>query len=626
MPPSGASGTHDSPSGTIPAAMNITPQMRRRTLTGVLGAAMICIAAWPAVAAGLSALHLDWHPSGDWALLAMRIEDVGHTTPLLGPYSRFGWNHPGPLLFWVLALPYHLLGWSARSMLAATAFLNAASLAGTVALAWRRGRLPLAALTTFALVILTHTMGPELLRDPWNPYITLLPVALLVMLCWSGAEGDRWAWPAAIAVGSFIVQSHIGYAVIVIGVVAISLFLAWWNRAEVAVLPSTPRARRALIVTSALVLVICWTPVLIDQFFDSGNLTAVTSYFLNSTDRPAGLHDALAQAASNLPVRDTGWLGALPVVGADGAVEGGELLALLLPVTLYVAALALAFATRARSAGRFQLIVGAAVISGVLATSRITGPMFGYLIRWWWVLACLWWLSITWSILSAALAWTRTPRAVKQVLPILVVGLCLLPSYRDARTSARAADVAATPEPSNSRLLHDLLPPLIGTLGSLDQVQVVRVEMVNSTWGTMADGVRYAITHAGDQIAVDSQYGFKFGEHRSADRLDADAVVWVVSADAVRIWGQLPNVRTIAIWDPLSAEDRLIYTAYEQLLRDQLTAAGRPDLANALTNGGGGVDTGSVGLDGVDPELVRRVEAVRRRGDPIGIFLTVNPD
>jgi len=570
-------------------------------------------------------MHIDWHPSGDWALLAMRIEDVGHATPLLGPYSRFGWNHPGPLLYWVLAVPYHLLGWSARSMLAATAFLNAAALAGTVALAWRRGRLPLAALTTFALVILTHTMGPELLRDPWNPYITMLPVALLVMLCWSGAEGDRWAWPAALAVGSFIVQSHIGYAVIVIGVVVSAMFLAWRQRTEVALLPSTPRARRLLIITTALVLVMCWTPVLIDQFFGSGNVAAITSYFVNSTDRPAGLHDALAQAAGNLPVRDTGWLGALPIVGADGAVEGGDLIALLLPVGLYFAALAVALATRARSAVRFQLIVGVAVISGVLATSRITGPMFGYLIRWWWVLACLWWLSITWSLFSATLSWTRTPLVLRQILPIAVVGLCLLPASRDARTSAHAADFAAAPEPSNNRLLHDLLPPLIGTLGSLDQVHVVRVEMVNSTWGTMADGVRYAITHAGDEIAVDAQYGFKFGEQRSADRIEADAVVWVVSADAVRIWGQLPNVRTIVIWDPLSAEERSIYTVDELLLRDQLTAAGRADLATALTNGGGGVDTGSVGLDGVDPELVRRVEAVRRRGDPIGIFLTLTP-
>lgn len=605
--------------------MDMTPQTRRTAFTAVLGTTFICIAAWPAVAAGLSALHLDWFPSGDWALLAMRIEDVGHATPLLGPYSRFGWNHPGPLLYWTLAAPYHLLGWSAPSMLAATAFLNAAALGGTVALAWRRGRLPLAGLTTLALCMLTSTMGPELLRDPWNPYVTVLPLALLVMLCWSAAEGDRWAWPAAVAVGSFIVQSHIGYAVIVIAIGVAAMTLAWRNRADHTVLPRGSRQRGLLLAVVTAVILICWVPVLIDQFFGSGNLTAIASYFIDSTDRPAGLHDAFAQAANNLSTGDAGWLGGFALVGADGAVEGGPLSALLVPIALYMVTLTAAITSGARSALRFQIMTGVAVASGIVATSRITGPMFGYLIRWWWVLACLWWLSILWSTISAALTWTRTPAIARRILPIAVVGLCLVSAFGDARSTAYAADHAPPPEPSNSLLLRDLLPPLIAELGSLDDVHDVRVEMVNSTWGTMADGVRYAIRHAGDELVVDPQYGFKFGEHRSADSRDADAVVWVVSADAVRIWGQLPNVRTIAIWDPLRVDERAAYIVDEELLRDQLTTAGRPDLATALTNGGGGVDTGSVGLDGVDPDLVRRVESVRRRGDPIGIFLTILP-
>jgi len=605
--------------------MTITPTQRRTAITSVLGVALICIAAWPAIATGLSAQHLDWHPSGDWGLLAMRIEDVGHATPLLGPYSRFGWNHPGPLLYWILAVPYHLLGWSARSMLASTALINAIALGGTVALAWRRGRLPLAALTTLALSILTHTMGPELLRDPWNPYITVLPVALFVTLCWSGADGDRWAWPAAIAVGSFIVQSHIGYAVIIFGVAGTSVLLAWQNRKSVALLPVDRRHRRVLLGITTFVTLACWLPVLFDQFFRSGNISAIVSYFLTSSDRPAGIHDALAQAAANLPLPDVGWLGALRVVGSDGAVEGGNLLSLLLPVTIYAGALAVALAVRARSAVRFQILTGVAVVCGVLATSRITGPMFGYLIEWWWVLACLWWLSIVWSITNAVVCWPRTPVPVRRLLPVALVAICLVGGFRTSRTTAQAADLAVAPEASNSLLLHDLLPPLIGTLGSMPEVHAVRVETINSTWGTMSDGVRYAITHAGDQVVVDPQYGFKFGEQRSADRVQADAVVWVVHGDAVRIWAALPNVRTIAIWDPLPTEQRAAYFLEEALLQEQLVAAGRPDLATALTNGGGGVDSGSIGLEGVDQDLVRRVEAIRRKGDPIGLFLSLTP-
>lgn len=594
-----------------------------RRPASLLGVALIVIAVWPAVASGLSALHLDWHPSGDWALLAMRIEDVGHATPLLGPYSRFGWNHPGPLLYWVLAIPYHLLGWSARSMLAATAFLNAAAVGGTVALAWRRGRLPLAALTTVALCLLMHTMGPEVLRDPWNPYITLLPLALFVMVCWSAAEGDRWCWPLAIAIGSFIVQSHIGYAVIIAGVAGASLLLAVRTRGSIPLLPPDRRARRWFVASTSLVTAVCWLPVLIDQFLSTGNLSAIATYFLTSDDRPAGIHDAITQAAGNLPLRDAAWLGALPVVGADGAVEGGAPAALLLPIAVYIGALLASLRTGARSAMRLQLLCGVAVASGVIATSRITGPMFGYLIRWWWVLACLWWLSIVWSLISSALAWSRTPSPVTRLLPALLLASCLVVSFRSARITAHTADHATPPEASNSLLLHDLLPPLIGALGSLPDVHAVRVETINSTWGTMADGVRYAITHTGDELVVDPHYGFKFGVQRSADRADADAVVWVVHADAVRLWEQLPNVRTIAIWDPLDPDQRAAYIIDETLLQQQLRAAGREDLATALTNGGGGVDTGSEGLDGVDQELVRRVEAIRRQGDPIGIFLSV---
>ena len=602
--------------------MDITPETRRTALSAAVGIALICIAAWPAVATGLSAQHIDWHPSGDWGLLAMRIEDVGHNTPLLGPYSRFGWNHPGPLLFWVLAIPYHLLGSSAHSMLAACALVNAIALAGCVAIAWRRGGLPLATITTTLLCLLTRTMGPELLRDPWNPYITLLPLALFLMLCWSATEGDRWSWPLLIAVGSFIVQSHVGYAIIVLVLVVATVAMCWRDRRSVPILPVDRRRRRWLLTMTAVVTVVCWAPVLIDQFFGTGNLAAIVSYFVHSTDRPAGLHDAIAQAAANLPWRDATWLGTLQPTGVDGAVEGGRIAALLVPILLYAVALVAAHRSGARSAVRLQVLTGSAVAAGIFATSRITGPMFGYLIRWWWVLAMLWWLSILWSLFEALVRWSRFPALLRQALPIGLIALGLVTGLRLAAPTARAADLADPPEASNSMLLRDLLPPLISTLEASPEIHSVRVETVNSTWGTMADGVRYELAHQGFGVVVDSEFAYKFGEQRSSDRLDPDATVWVVHGDAVRIWGLLPNVETIAIWDPLSSDARADYVVDERLLQEQLTAAGRPDLATALTNGGGGVDSGSVGLPGVDPELVTRVEAIRRRGDPIGLFLS----
>ena len=73
--------------------------------------------ALPAIACGAVALPFlvtlvatvseRWYPGSDDGLEVLRIADVGgRHTPLTGVISRFGWDHPGPLLFYVLA-PFH---------------------------------------------------------------------------------------------------------------------------------------------------------------------------------------------------------------------------------------------------------------------------------------------------------------------------------------------------------------------------------------------------------------------------------------------------------------------------------------------------------------------------------------
>ena len=149
----------------------------------------------------------------------------------------------------MLAVPYHLLGGRPVALLAATGLVNAAAVAATLAVAWRRGGLPLLVASGAAIGLLSQAIGPALLRDPWNPYVTILPLALFTFLAWSVAEGDRWMWPAAIAVGSFLVQSHVGYAVMVGAVGGAAAFIAWRRRGTVAAPPHRPppptSARRA---------------------------------------------------------------------------------------------------------------------------------------------------------------------------------------------------------------------------------------------------------------------------------------------------------------------------------------------------------------------------------------------
>ena len=42
-------------------------------------------------------------PASDFALLELSTDEALRGTQLLGPYSRFGWRHPGPAYFYLQA-------------------------------------------------------------------------------------------------------------------------------------------------------------------------------------------------------------------------------------------------------------------------------------------------------------------------------------------------------------------------------------------------------------------------------------------------------------------------------------------------------------------------------------------
>src|SRR5207244_4933496 len=98
--------------------------------------------------------------AGDQAIIELRTRDVGTwDTPLVGPYSRFGGNHPGPLLFWLYAIPYRLTGGASWSLLAAPGILNLLAVAGALWIAWRTGRLEFTACLAAGIAVLVGNLG-----------------------------------------------------------------------------------------------------------------------------------------------------------------------------------------------------------------------------------------------------------------------------------------------------------------------------------------------------------------------------------------------------------------------------------------------------------------------------------
>ncbi|HEY2429607.1 MAG TPA: hypothetical protein VGI06_11805, partial [Acidimicrobiales bacterium] len=75
---------------------------------------------------------------GDQALLELGARRAAHLDQLVGPYSRTGFHHPGPIVFYLLAPFVRILGTGGSGLYLGAVAINGAALVATVAVLWRR--------------------------------------------------------------------------------------------------------------------------------------------------------------------------------------------------------------------------------------------------------------------------------------------------------------------------------------------------------------------------------------------------------------------------------------------------------------------------------------------------------
>ncbi len=273
--------------------------------------AMVAVAAavLPVVVAATRAIAHHWAPVGDDAFFSLRARDVltGHH-PLLGTWTSASQsigvdvNNPGPLLFDWLAVPTKLAAYN--GLIIGAALLNAACIGGIAVFAWRQGGAVLVAAAMAMCTALAWTMGSELLFDPWQPHSMLFPFLFLTFLVWSMANGDLAALPWAAGVASFIVETHLSYAVLApvfagAGVVALAASIRrGWKQEPDRRQHDWDRLRRVVLVT-AVVLVLCWAQPFVEQFTEAGggNLGRLATHASSSEHKVGAVNGARLIAA-----------------------------------------------------------------------------------------------------------------------------------------------------------------------------------------------------------------------------------------------------------------------------------------------------------------------------------------
>jgi hypothetical protein len=526
-------------------------------------------AALPALLATIVITTKWWSPQSDWADELLHVVDVGGShTPLVGVYSRDGWSHPGPLLFYALAPFYRLLG--QRGLLVGTGVINVASLVGAVAVARRRATDWAAPLGALAGLALCASLTPSLLVNSWNPYVAVLPFFAMVVCAWAVIDGDTRMAPWMVLTGSFSVQCHVGYAVLV-GTVWLATFACWVaSRRRSVGLSDHPAPKRSTLVAVVLVGAACWAPPILQQLTGHpGNLSAMAKFLLHSDEPRFGWSGAEKSMSFDLSPH-VPWINGRDT-GAGVLLASSNPLIGLTVFALVVALGVLAWRLGRRSAARLAFVSALIIVAGTFSIAQIMGPAVSYLVRWSWVIAAVTWVSIALSSISCveALAHRRTRRAsddharpdallasatsdrwgvrLASGLAVILVALLLAPS----------AVQASVPHPRRSQTVHTLATAIAP---HLDRHDTYLIKWFDRNWvAGINTGVTAELSIDGYHVLESPNAWRSLGAHRVlAKGAVPDFVITGYSVDLLaNDWRPAPGQRVIARASATTkAEDR----------------------------------------------------------------------
>jgi len=514
-------------------------------VAGYLRWLTLSLAAFIAVVLVVRVLTWDWLAVGDFGTLRLRTLDIGTShTPLVGIYSRWGWNHPGPMLFVFMAPALRITGGAGHGLLLGALAINGAALASALVVAKRSSNEALA-LVALSAVVLCRALGSGELLDPWNPYVLITALFATLVAAWRSVLGDRVAAIVFVVAASFAVQSHVETALTVVSLVLV-VFVALGVRAVRG--SAKERDRRTFALASGVGFV-CWLPPIIEQFTASGdgNLRAIASFALHGGGDANGWHDG---------ARIVSWFLASPFnwFGGDLVVPKG---AIAIPIALIVLLGATAWAGRRHYLS--ELVMCAVALTGVVtafvACSRISGVAYPYLYRWVLAVAVMVWLAIGAVVLRELRerfewsAWSETALwSVAAVL--LIITLVQGPNLKALRGSDTALRKFESLVDPTLAALHELPPPTLITVTA------------SGVDGSFAIDMLQRAPDEGLDVRFDAARTFIFGSHRTIDPARAKSELVLAEGASRDTYIHDPRYRLVGEFDPLSPEER---REYEQL-------------------------------------------------------------
>ena len=340
------------------------------------------LAAWLPFLIGAARLARNgWRPVGDEAAIALRSWSAltGHA-PLVGQATRLahGAFDPGPLEYWLLAIPVHLDVVHGVLWGALLCCLAACSVCVEAA---RAARGDLAGLCAGGLIAGLLLWLPAVALPPsWNPWFGMVFFTAALAAAWAAMSGrPRW-WPACVITGSVAAQAHLMFALASGILVLLALAASLTDTARA-------RARYGWLIAGLAAAAACWSAPVIQQLTARhGNLAALLRAAAGGGGPQAGLGfglRGLAAAAQPAPL----WWRPVPPAGAIAGLVRDRPAAAGLAALLAVAAAGLAAAWPLRCRWLAALALTALVLDVAMLVTYAALPVrhtslraLGYLI------------------------------------------------------------------------------------------------------------------------------------------------------------------------------------------------------------------------------------------------------
>ena len=538
----------------------------RRSPAAALPSALPLAPAIPIVVTLVANAGTRWYPVSDLAQAEMRMQAFWSHPPLIGAAGRIGplfrqGAHPGPAAWWFAEPVYRVFGRTSFAFLVATGVLSIVWLAVAIQLTRRRaGNVAAAALTALILAFM-RVWGAEVFVHPWNPWLGLTAFVAFVAIVWSAAEGARFGIAASVVLGSYCVQAHAGYTVIVAALCAAacvgSAVRRWRSRRRECVIDLAAGA------TAGMTM---WLPPVIEQLrSEYGNLRILAEHFGSPPEAPIGVRAGARLVAASFNVRGDWWIGdgALPL---DRRVTMGSAAFVL----LWAAAIALSGRARRFDQLRLHGLLALAALVGWGSASRIFGTVFAYLAPWLAVLAAFTALAIGWSFATAVGALRRRRDAVakptragtKRAIVAVAAVLAILVGV----DSIAFADAPV----ASDRVSLDMAALAPQVRAHLDRSKRYLVRWSDAvSLGAYGFGMVLDLNREGYRSFGLPVFRTTLLPHNVAEPSDVDETVAIVTGPQVAEWRSLPGAVEIGAVDRRSpAQRREVERLTEQVVEE----------------------------------------------------------